>query len=112
MTSLFLGLAFSLFTALVVIAGDTLIKLAADGGQPVTSRLVLLGCLLYAGSAVFWYAAMRHITLAQGGVAFSMFSLIALALIGAAAFGEPIREREAVGIGFALVAMVLMARIA
>ena len=112
MTSLLLGFGFSLFTALVVIFGDYLIKLAADDGSPVYSRLVLLGCLLYAGSAMLWYFSLLHISLAQAGVAFSMLSLIALAVLGALVFNEPLHGREIAGIGCALAAMVLMARIA
>ncbi len=112
MTSLIFGFGLSLFTALVVIFGDYLIKVAADGGMPVTSRLVLAGCLLYAISALLWYASLRHVTLAQAGVGFSMFSLIALAIIGAVYFDEPLYRREIAGICCAVVSMFLMVRIA
>ena len=106
------GFAFSLFTALIVIFGDYLIKLAADDGQPVTSGLVLTGCLLYASSAVLWFFALQHVTLAQAGVAFSMFSLLALCALGALYFDEELYLREYLGIGCALMAMVLMVRLA
>ncbi len=112
MTSLLLGFGFSLFTAIVVLVGDYLIKVAADDGMPVTSRHVITGCLLYAGSALLWFVAVRHITLAQAGVGFSMFSLIALALLGAVYFDEPIRNREIAGIGCAMLSMILMIRLA
>lgn len=112
MTSILFGFGFSLFTALVVIFGDYLIKLAADAGSPVHSRLVLAGCLLYAGSALLWYFSLLHISLAQAGVAFSMISLVALALLGVFVFDEPLHLREIAGIGCALLAMVLMVRIA
>ena len=49
MTAIIFGFAFSLFTALIVIVGDYLIKLAADGGQPVYSTLVVAGCVLDTG---------------------------------------------------------------
>ena len=106
------GYLFSFFTALLVIAGDFAIKLAADGGHPMYHRYVMIGCVVYATSALVWFVAMRHITLAQAGVAYSMLTLLALAAIGAAYFNEPIRLREATGIGCALAAMVLMIRIA
>jgi undecaprenyl phosphate-alpha-L-ara4N flippase subunit ArnF len=112
MTSVLFGFGFSLFTALVVIFGDYFIKIAADsGGSFASSRLLLLGCLLYAGSALLWYVSLQHIGLAQAGVAFSMFTLIALALLGALLFDEPLYGREIAGIGCALIAMVLMVRI-
>ena len=112
MTSLIFGLGFSLITALVVILGDTAIKHAADSGHTALSRLVLVGVVLYAVSALLWFVAMRHVTLAQAGVAYSMFSLIALCLIGAVLFDEPIRLREGLGILVACVAMILMIRVA
>ena len=111
MLSLTYGYLFAFFTAAVVIVGDYLIKVAADGGKTATSHLVLVGCLLYAVSAVMWFYAMRHVTLAQAGVAYSMLTLLALCAIGALWFDEPIRLRESLGIGCAILSMVLMVRV-
>ena len=111
MTHIFFGLGFTFLTALVVIIGDTILKLAADGDHPVTSTLVLTGCAIYAVSAVLWLYAMRHITLAQAGVTYSMLTLLALCAIGALWFDEPIRAREVAGILCALAAMILMVRL-
>ena len=97
------GYAFSFLTALIVLFGDYLIKLAADADHPVLSRLVLGGVVLYGASALLWYAAVRHVTLAQAGVAFSMFSLLCLSAIGVLFFEERIYPREAAGLGLALV---------
>lgn len=108
MSHVVLGFAFSLFTALVVIIGDYVIKVAADGAMPLTSRQMLLGCAIYAASAILWYFAMRHVTLAQAGVAYSMLTLVALVLIGAFAFGETVGRREALGVFLALAAMLVM----
>ncbi len=112
MSTVALGFLFSLLTALLVIAADVFIKLAADGGKSLTSGLMLVSYVLYAVSAIAWYMTMRHVALGQGGVAYSMFSLLALCAIGAIAFGEPIRLREVAGIGCALLSIFLMARIA
>lgn len=54
---------------------------------------------------------MRHITLAQAGVAYSMLTLLALYAIGALVFGEELRMREYTGIGCALVSMILLSRV-
>ncbi|SPH24369.1 hypothetical protein DEA8626_03420 [Defluviimonas aquaemixtae] len=111
MLSMFYGYAFAFLTALIVIAGDVSLKHAADTGLPLNSRPAVLGALLYALSGVLWYFAMRHVTLAQGGVAYSMFTLLAICLIGATHFGEQIRAREVAGIGCALLSMVLLIRV-
>jgi undecaprenyl phosphate-alpha-L-ara4N flippase subunit ArnF len=106
-----MGLGFITFTATVVIVGDYVLKLAADRGHGAFSVAVGLGVLLYAVSALLWFAAMRHLTLGQAGVAYSMLTLVALALIGALFFGERLGLRECAGIGCALTAMVLMVRV-
>jgi undecaprenyl phosphate-alpha-L-ara4N flippase subunit ArnF len=110
MSSITLGFGFITITALVVIAGDFFLKLAADRGLTALSALVVMGIVLYAISAVLWFGAMRHLTLGQAGVAYSMLTLVALALIGAMVFGERLGLRECAGIGCALTAMVLMVR--
>ncbi|MEL6101892.1 MAG: hypothetical protein AAFV87_03955 [Pseudomonadota bacterium] len=112
MAGLLLGYGFALLTAVIVLGGDFLIKIAADGRMSLLSTYVLGGCLLYGASAVMWYFSMRHATLAQAGVAYSMLTLLALCLIGVVYFDERIYTREVLGIGCALAAMVLMVRIA
>lgn len=112
MSQVFLGFSFVFFTSMVVIAGDTILKFAADAEKSMHSPLVLIGSAVYAMSAIFWFLAMRHMTLGQGGVVFSMLTLLALCLIGAVWFGERIGVREAMGIAFALLAMLLMVRVA
>lgn len=81
MQSIAYGFGFITVTAVVVIAGDFFLKLAADRGLTAVSTLVGVGIVLYGISAVLWFAAMQHITLGQAGVAYSMLTLIALALM-------------------------------
>ncbi|RLJ51667.1 undecaprenyl phosphate-alpha-L-ara4N flippase subunit ArnF [Litoreibacter meonggei] len=111
MLNIALGYGFCLLTALIVITGDYLLKVAADGGMALNSRHVIAGGLLYAFSAIMWYFAMRYMTLAQAGVVFSMLTLLALCLIGYYAFGERFYLREYAGVGCALAAMVLLVRV-
>ena len=112
MTHLLFGFGFAVITAIVVIVGDTAIKFAADGNQPVWSGLVLAGCVLYGVSALFWFYAMHHVTLVQAGGAYSMITLLALAFIGAVWFGETLHAREYAGLVCALLAMLLLSRVA
>lgn len=112
MQHLIFGIGFTCVTALIVIAGDYMIKLAAHGHQPMLSGLVMLGCALYAVSALFWFFAMQHVSLAQAGVVYSMLTLIALAAIGALYFDETLHAREYAGLACALISMLLMSRVA
>ncbi|QQA42212.1 hypothetical protein [Pelagovum pacificum] len=110
MFNLAAGLILALLTSAIVIVGDYVIKVAADGGHPVSSRHVVFGAALYAVSAIVWFLAMRHVSLGQAAVAYSMFTLIGLCVIGAVAFDEPLSFREIGAIGLAVAAMVLMSR--
>lgn len=105
--SITFGFLFSLGTAMLVIGGDVVIKTAADAERFVSPAMAA-GILCYAASAICWYFAMRHISLGQGAVAYSMLTLIAVVLIGAVWFGESIGTRQILGLGAAMVAMVLM----
>ncbi|APE45007.1 hypothetical protein BOO69_17515 [Sulfitobacter alexandrii] len=109
--SILYGFALTSFTAMIVILGDYLIKSAVDQGQAAASPLVVLGCTLYAASALIWYFALQHVTLSQAGVGFSMITLVALCAIGVLRFGETLQIREFAGIGCALAAMILMVRV-
>ena len=106
----FYGLFFSLFTGLVVIVGDVVLKIAAEreGPHGTPHRAGLRDLCRVRRSCGSW--AMRHTTLAQAAVAYSMFTLLALAAIGAFWFKEDLGGREWAGIGFALASMVMMAR--
>ena len=112
MSQVVFGYIFCLLTALVVISGDFVLKLAADKGLHTLSGYVFVGCAIYAFSAIMWFYAMQHVSLAQAGVAYSMLTLLALCAIGAFWFNEPIGLREMLGIGCAILSMILMVRIA
>ncbi len=111
MVHILFGFSFAFLTATIVIVGDYLIKLAADNGDSFWSGYVLAGCLIYGISAIFWFYAMRHVTLAQAGVAYSMLTLLALCGMGVAWFDEQMAAREYLGVACALAAMALMVRI-
>ena len=105
------GLCAIFIMALIIIIADTLLKVAADAGRPALSGIVVGATVLYAVSAVIWLVVMRHMTLTQAGVIYSVVSLLALAAIGVFWFGEKLHMREITGIGFAIAAMVLMVRV-
>ena len=106
-----IGYVFALGCAVIVILGDVALKLAADRGHGFWSPLIAAGTALYVLSAIAWFLAMRQISLAQAGVAYAMFSLLALCALDVLAFGQRLDMRELAGIGFAVVAIVLMVRI-
>ena len=104
------GLSWTFATAVIVILGDYALKVAADSGHSLRSWHVIFGVLTYGVSALFWFFAMKHVTLAQAGVAYSMLTLLALCAIGALMFDEGLSLRDCLGIICALLAMVLLFR--
>ena len=90
-----IGLFLVLVAALIAITGDSFIKLAGDRSA-FLSPPMMLGVAFYGASAVIRYVAMRHVSLAQAAVAYSMLTLAAL--------------RDAAGVGCAIAAMALMAQ--
>ncbi|MDW3224923.1 MAG: EamA family transporter [Paracoccaceae bacterium] len=108
MSNVLFGVSFTFATALIVIVGDYALKLAADGSKGMKSWQMGFGVLMYAFSALFWFYAIKHVTLAQAGVAFSMITLLALCVMGALVFGETLSARDYCGIACALLAMVLI----
>lgn len=112
MSQIAIGFLFSIFTAKIVLIGDTVIKQAADQNDTILSRHVLMGVVLYGMSALFLFASMPYLTLATAGVAFAMISLISMAIGSAVWFGEPLVARDLAVIGCDLGAMMLMMRAA
>lgn len=111
MTQTLFGYALTSVTVILVLAADYILKHAADAEMNFLSRPVVVGSLIYAISAVLWFFAMRHISLAEAGIAFSMLSMLAICAMGAVFFGERIATREILGIGCAIASMCLMVRV-
>ena len=106
----FSGVVFSILTAGIVIGADYQIKLAADGHGRILSGPMAFGAALYLLSAVMWFYAMRSLPLGQAAVAYSMFTLVGLVVVGIVAFDETLEWRDICGTLFALGAMALMMR--
>lgn len=110
--TVFWGYVLCAMATCVIIAGDYYFKLAVDQGHGLVSTKVLFGVALYAASAALWFASMRFISLAQVGVAASIFTLLALTALGHIFFQEKIAQRDLIGITLAIGAVLVMARTA
>ena len=96
--------------AVVTVAGDYFIKLASLTSTPVLNRWFVAGCGMYVLSTFGWVFAFRHIKLASIGVLYSLLTVILLAALGVFVFGETLNRSELVGLGFAVIAIVLLGR--
>jgi drug/metabolite transporter (DMT)-like permease len=105
------AILFMVAVVVMTMFGDYLLKLASMRPSAFTSPEFVAGAAIYALSAVGWVYAMRHMSLAAIGVYYSMLMLILLAAMGVLFFGEKLAARELLGIGFACVSIVLLARL-
>jgi small multidrug resistance pump len=99
-----------LFLVCMTIFADYLLKLASLRADWFWSWQFAAGAALYAASAIGWVLAMRRLTLAGIGVAYSASTILLLTALGALAFREPISGRDMLGVAFAIAAIALMDR--
>ncbi len=102
--------SYAIILGLVVVTvfADYWLKIASERSDWATSRPFALGAALYAVSAAGWVLAMQRMSLAGIGVAYSVATVVLLTTLGVVVFRETLTGREVLGIGCALVALVLM----
>lgn len=96
--------------AAITVAGDYFLKLASQQPSALHNRWFLLGFVIYGFSAFGWVFAMRHMKLATIGVIYSLSTVLLLAVLGVAVFGESLNRYEVAGVGLAVISIVLLAR--
>ena len=93
---------------LVTLIGDYLIKVASQKPSGLTTPSFVLGAILYALPAVGWFPLMRSHSLSAIGVFYSTATILMMAGLGVFVFKEAFGLREALGIGLALAAVVVV----
>jgi drug/metabolite transporter (DMT)-like permease len=99
-----------LFLALLSVVGDAFLKLAG-----VTSKgagWLVAGLFIYAVVSVAWYFVFQHVKLVTVGVYYSLATLLLLVGVGVLFFDERLNALEAVGVGAAVFALVVLGRFA
>ncbi len=96
----------------VTLVGDYFLKLASQQSQPALSWPCLLGVMFYGATALIWVEAMGLASLAALGVYYAVMTVVGMAVLGVFMFGEELRPREILGIGFAVASIILMSRFA
>jgi drug/metabolite transporter (DMT)-like permease len=101
------------FLVLVSIAsatliGDYFIKRAAMSPAGIRSPELIAGALLYGLTAIGWFHLMKSQSLAMIAVTFTASTVIALSALGFFVFGEQFGRREALGVTFAVLAVMMV----
>ncbi|GAB4028201.1 EamA family transporter [Spirosoma koreense] len=95
---------------LVSLLADYLIKKASLQVGWTGWKPLLLGGLIYGGSAVGWFYAMRSFKLFTVGVFHSVIVIALSLLLSQFVFGEKITPRELAGVALGILAIILLIR--
>lgn len=98
--------------ALIAVAGDYFLKVASSSESVFLNWSFLIGFLIYGLSAFGLVLVMPHLKLAYIGVIYCLTMVLSLCLLGSVFFGESLRLSEWLGVGLAVVSLLLLYRIA
>ncbi|MBU3904898.1 MAG: transporter [Nanoarchaeota archaeon] len=98
--------------AIIGVAGDFFIKLAGNGTNFIQLKWFIIGFIIYASTAVGWFFVMKYIKLSTIGVFYSITTILLLTLVGVFYFKENINTLEIIGIIFAIISLILLAKVA
>ncbi len=104
-------LAWVVFVAMTLLSlgGDVAIKVAG-AGPTVRWGMFAIGAGAYAVGAFAWLYLLRQAPISVLGVLWPVAAAIALVLLGAVVFHEPIETRTWVGLGLGIVALGILSR--
>lgn len=92
-------------TTAINVLGNTLLKLAGESGTVVVATV---GCACWCAGAAGFLTLARMNGLAVAGVATALMSLLATVAVGVLLFGESLSARQLVGIGAAVLGVILI----
>lgn len=94
----------------VAVAGDYFLKLASSCKSPFLNLNFAIGLGIYGLSAFGLVLVMPHLKLAYLGVWYCLTMVLCLCLLGSLTFDESLRPKEWLGVGFAVVSLLLLSR--
>lgn len=97
---------------IVTIIGDWALKMASLREGFSSGWHITLGMAMYMLSGFGFVVAMRHMSLASVGVWYAVLTILMMTALGVFVFGERLSAREIIGVGFALISLSLMTRLA
>jgi multidrug transporter EmrE-like cation transporter len=94
--------------SLAVVAGDYCLKIASSSEQSINTIWFLLGISTIALTCFGWVYTMKHLKLASIGAIYSVFIVVALAVVGVVFFQETLNYYEIAGIVMAIASLILL----
>ena len=92
------------------VLGDFFLKLAGNGARFMHPGWFVAGIVTYACTAFGWFYAFKHIKMSSLGAIYGASTVILLTLLGYFYFQERLTGWEFLGIGLAIISIVILAR--
>lgn len=105
-----ISLIVAVVLALVGVAGDFYIKLSGIGPKFMEVKWFIIGFIIYGLTAFGWFYVMKHVKLATLGVFYAVSTVLFVTLLGVLHFKERINIYEIIGIGAAILSLVLLGK--
>jgi multidrug transporter EmrE-like cation transporter len=96
--------------SLLAVLGDYYLKLAGNQSSPYLTRQFALGLVLYAVSAFGVVYVFRHMKMGTVGAIYCVSLVVFLTVLGVVFFKETMTRYELVGLGLAVVSVVMLGR--
>ncbi len=95
---------------LVGVIADAFMKKAGAGPAYVDVKWFILGTLVYVSTIFGWFFVMKTLKLSTVGVVYGVSSILFLVFAGIIFFGERLNLFEWIGVAFAVVSILLLAK--
>lgn len=96
----------------ITVFADALIKQASLQTAFSGWKMLIIGAIIYGLTAFGWFFLMRKIKLSTLGVLYAVSCVVLLTLVSVFYFKEKINFIEIIGIGLAIVSLIILARFA
>jgi len=94
------------FTAL----GDLFLKRASQQPHDIFNKYLFFGLLIYSSTAFLWAYIYKYMKFSTSVTIYSIFSIFIFAIVGVAVFKESLSAVEILGMFFAIVSLIILAR--
>lgn len=102
----------SVVLALVGVVGDSLIRRAGAGTRYMDVKWFMIGSVVYISTIFGWFFVMKYLKFSTIGVFYGISTILFLVIAGMLFFHERPNPVEIVGIGLAVISIVLLGRYA
>lgn len=112
MNTIFIAFLIGIGLSAITVFGDILIKHASLQSAFSGWRMLILGAVIYGLTAFGWFFVMRKLKLSTLVVLYAVSCVVLLTIVSVFYFKEKITSLEIVGIGMAIVSLIILYRFA